>query len=265
MKIIKKDLTKNLTIIFFIFYVIFLFVFFYFKIGETYYHNILNYLNFLNHIIALFFGYSAINYFKLSNKQGKIAFFISLSVLMWLIGEIIWQFNNNAIISIADFFYLLGYPFMMISIFLAITISDNHFISNKKQLFFLFFGIILITILYFKISPINWQKEISFLENLVTSGYVIADFILLIPCFALILVFWKGEYKKAWIYLLIGVFFIIIGDTYYAINYETYEKGSLFDLTWFYGYLFFSLALYTMKQKAQESLDFLKEKLSKDK
>ncbi|MEM3373981.1 MAG: hypothetical protein QXE31_02050 [Candidatus Woesearchaeota archaeon] len=253
---------KYVFMLFFIF-AIFLFLVVDLKIGGSFFPIILNIINFSTHIIAIFFGIRAFNYFKINTHQGKVSFFITASIITWFIGEIIWQINENAVVSIADFFYMSGYFFMTIALFLGLNLVNSDFFKSKKNLVILLLSIGLISYLYFSIIPVNWSKGFSLLENLVTIGYVFADLFILIPCIALILSVWSGKYKQSWIFILIGVCLFIIGDSLYAINYNTYTKGSIVDLTWYYAYLFFALGLYCLRKTAKESIEFLKKNLKK--
>ncbi len=149
---------------------------------------------------------------------------------------------------------------MPIALFLGFKIVNEDYLKNTKNVLVLFSLIIILIITYFSFMKIEWSSEVSFIENLATIGYVIADFILLVPCVGLILMLFNGKYKRAWLFFTIGVLLFVIGDTLYAINYEGFESGSYIDLFWFYSYLAFALGLFCMKKTAEESLNLLKKR-----
>lgn len=246
-------------------YALIMFLVLNFKLGGNYFNLINNVFNFSTILIALYFGFLAIKYFKLKNIQGKIALFISLSIFLWLIADLVWLINDYAVISIADLFYLLGYSFMSFSLFLGIKLVNQDFLKDKKILVFILFLTIILTYLYFLIMPIKWDLTLTFIENLLTTGYVIADFILLIPTTILIIIIWNGSYKETWLYILIGLIFLIIGDTIYTINYNSYTEGSFMNLVWYYSYLFFSLGLFSLKEISKITLNNFKNVIKKGK
>lgn len=136
-------------------------------------------------LIAISFGYLAIRYFGLESTVGKSAFLVSLTMAFWFIGDVIfWFIADEAVVSLADLFWLPAYFFFIAGVYFGAKAIDEGFYKGPK---FILFGAGLLTFLgaiYFYLNPASWNGEVGTLENIATVGYVIADFFLL---FALML------------------------------------------------------------------------------
>jgi hypothetical protein len=253
--------TKKIICSFIIYAIIISFIY-YFKIGGDKFPLIEDIITFTP-LICLFFGYKAIRYFGLKTKQGKSALFITLGIGLWFLADVLWMILfDGAVISIADIFYLLPYILIPIGISLgALTINPEFFKDTKKIVIMIILEILLI-LFFFKVLTIPWSNDIGFIENLVTSGYVIGDLMLLISLSFLLFSILSGKFKLPWIMIAIGTLINFLGDIFYAINYNNYNSGDLIDVSWIIAYLFFGLGLYLLKNTAENALTSFKEKLS---
>ncbi|OGM02919.1 hypothetical protein A3K72_02440, partial [Candidatus Woesearchaeota archaeon RBG_13_36_6] len=181
--------------------------------------------------------------------QGKAILFITIGFVSWTIAEILWIIYQNAIVSPADVFYLLSYPLLVIGILYGIKMSNPYIFKDKKRMLILSFIAIAVLGSYLYFFPLSWDHEITFVENIVTGGYVIADMLLLIPlvflCYSLI----SGTLSIGWIIFAAGVVAMLIADLWYALNYELYTSGKQYiDLAWYLSYFFFIYALIQFKR-----------------
>ncbi|KYK27367.1 hypothetical protein AYK26_03855 [Euryarchaeota archaeon SM23-78] len=195
-------------------------------------------------LITVALGVYLAKVFGTRSLQGKAILFLTIGFFCWTVGEILWIIYEEAVVSFADVAYLLTYPFLMIGIFYGIKMSTPDIFKNKKRIIFL----VLITIaavgVYLYFFPFAWDLEVSFIENLVTSGYVIADLLLIIPLIFLSYSLISGKLSLGWILIGLGIISTLIADLWYVQNYEIYALGKQYiDLLW---YLMFFLVIYAL-------------------
>ncbi|MFH2020614.1 MAG: hypothetical protein ABIJ34_04320 [archaeon] len=223
--------------------------------GEKYFEPLTNIVNLVTGLITLVFGYLAIRYFGMKTLQGKSILVLSASVFIWLLADMLWSIIfGDAIVSFADVLYLMGYPLMFLGVYYGILIVKEDFFSDRKRVLLVLGAIVLCGLLYFKFFPLAWDPESSAVVNIVTSGYVLADMLLIIPVILLVALVIGGSFSYPWILIGVAVFLDIIGDFYYNLNSATYSKGDLVDVVWYLGYLLFAIAFIHMKANAESLL-----------
>jgi hypothetical protein len=62
----------------------------------------------------------------------------------------------------------------------------------------------------------------------------------------------SGMLSSGWILIFFGYILLIIGDLWYAINYETYVTGNFIDMSWNIGFLLFFYAFSQFKKTHDE-------------
>jgi hypothetical protein len=237
----------------------------YFRIGNDYYDLITTIINVITGLIPIYFGYLALRYFGLKTLQGKSILFITLTMFLWLLGDIIWVIVKEVVVSVADIVWLVGYPLFGLGVFYGIKVAYPDYFSEKKKMIILSLILVVLIIVYFKFFPLSWDNEISIVENIVTFGYIFADLLLVIFIVLLISLVFSGVYSQGWIVIGIGALMWWIGDIYYAINYETYVGGDLIDLVWYFGFLFYALGLILLKHNAEKITNGIKKKTQRNK
>jgi len=245
---------------FLIAYALIISVIHYFRTGGEQYDNITAIINIITPLIPLYFGYSTVKYFGLKTIQGKSALCILITMIFWLIGDMVWLLNENAVVSIADALWLGAYPILCLAILYGIKTFSPDFFRQKKRLAVLGLILVALVIVYFKFFPLAWDFNVSIIENIVISGYIIVDLLLLAFIVLLVSLVFSGFYSLAWIAIAVGIIGTLTGDLYYAINYETYASGCLIDLAWYFGYLFYGLGLALMEHNAKKALNVMKKK-----
>ena len=197
-------------------------------------------------LLAVIQSACLIKIFGTKSLQGRAILFLTIAFFCWMVGEILWAISGEAVVSFADIAYLLYYPFVMVSIFQGIMISTPDIFRNKKKIIFLILITVVAVGVYFYFFPFAWDFKISFIENLVTGGYVIADMLLVIPLIFLSYSLISGKLSLGWILIGLGIISTLIADLWYAQNYEIYASGKQFiDLLW---YLMFFLVIYALVQ-----------------
>lgn len=229
-----------------------------FLFGYTSNVNIERFFTITTPLFPICFGILAIIFFK-GSSQGKSAFFMTLTFCFWFVGDILWYFFlDEAVLSIADIFYLSAYALFLIGVIIAIRLVNESFFREKKVP--LIIGLIAAFFIYNYFFPVVWDSSTSVIENIVISGYVLADFILLSAILLLIYSVMSGKFAAPWIAIGIGALLTWIGDIIYALDVENYISGMPLDLTWNLGYLFFALGMILLVQNAKAAMEnaFLK-------
>jgi len=187
-------------------------------------------------LVAVVAGFIAFRKFGFKTVQGKAIFLLTLGFLSSLLAEIIWDFFEIVLKikptpSIADFFYLLAYPFYIWAIISALDIGKIEW--TKKKILFTVIPFILLALItfYFEIYG-GYESYEPLLKNIITVSYGIADMVVLIMLLLMINLsqnFKGGMLERFWILFAIGFIFLWIGDIIYAVYFDQYNTP-----TWFY-------------------------------
>ena len=110
-----------------------------------------------------------------------------------------------------------------------------------------------LVVFIFVFLPIIHDPETSGLALFVSLYYPIADILILIPASILIYItslFGKSKISWPWRFIALGICGFTISDLAYSfmVWQGTYDSGSIVDLGWNLGYLFFALAGLYQKQ-----------------
>ncbi len=248
--------TSKKAVIFVIIYAIAITMIYFFMQEAADFEKIANNLTYLHPIIPAVFGFFAFRYFGIKTLSGKSLLFLLIGVMSWVLGDILWwMLGADGSVTFADFVYLIGYLSISTGIVFGVKTIDSNFFSNKKRLLMICMIAVIAVVIYFKVFPLAWNPESTPLENMVASGYVLGDFIILISTVAIILTALGGSFSRPWIVIGIGVLSIWIADIYYFLNLDTYKGGNLIDLGWIYGYLLFALGFIFMKETAEKAIE----------
>jgi hypothetical protein len=225
--------------------------------GELYFPGVVNILTILTPLLPILLGYLSFRYFGWKTLQGKSTFFILIGIICWLMGDVLWFIVfKEAIISIADAVYFLGYLFLVIGIVFGIRlINPAALFHDKKKLVILGLVTLASVVIFLRLVPLEINYEVSIWENITTVGYTLTDFILISATIIIFASVFYGSYRHAWIMFAFGCVSTFIGDVFYALNYETYTSGDLLDLTWYFGYLFFAMSFILLKHNAEKSME----------
>ncbi len=214
-------------------------------------------ITYLTPLISIFFGYAGIKYFGLKSLQGKSILYITITLSLFLIADIIWSLIGNPVVSISDVLWLGGYLILYLGVFYAIRTVNPGFLHEKKRLLVTALLLLLVAILYFRYFPISWDSEITVVENIVTSGYILADLILAMFVITLLSMILSGSYSVPWLIFSIGAIASGVSDILYAINYDTYKSGDLIDLGWLFSYVFYAIAFILLKSNAEKAMSVM--------
>lgn len=223
--------------------------------GETIYPWLIGALTVLTPLIALAIGFDSLKFFCVTCLQGKVVLFMMLGIALWMFGDVYWLFDET-VPSIADASYLLGYLSFAIAFYYAIRLVDPSFSFFKNPLKLAIVGLItaLVLYLYFHLTPISWDTSMGIIENFLTSGYILADALLILLLVIIIYLILNSEYQKAWLLFGAAIVLTLIGDVIFTLNFTTYKPGDMTDVYWLFGYICFATGFIILKQGAQKSL-----------
>ncbi len=226
-------------------YFILIFAIYFFKLGGEYFDNVTTVVNVISLLIPIFIGISVVKNLGFSTMMGKSVFYMTLALSSYLIGDVLWIIKDFEVISIADFFYLLTYPLILVGVFTGTSPSAKHFFKNFTGIMLLLFIMLLV---YFNFSPITLNSDVNFYENLLTVVYFVADILLFLPVLFITSFIFSETNNTAWVIIGFAIVFLLIADFHYAINFETYVSGDLIDLSWYLSFLLFGLGFSFIKK-----------------
>lgn len=201
--------------------------------------------------LAVALGLGAMQVYGWRNAHGLSLGLLSLGFGSWFVGEVIWFvlriiMNIDPYPSVADIFYLLGYPLLFIGLLLELKeqrleIRDIDPFTRTLVVFFLF--VLYAFVLYFQLF-LAYDPSASLIENFTAISYGLGDFVLIIPAVLVLkttLDFQKGRLYTPWLAVFTGLFLTLIADLLYSIYTEQYSATlfpyNLIDLFWIGGYL----------------------------
>ena len=186
--------------------------------------------------------------FKKTGDHGKAWLFLLGTSVSWFLAETIWTvyeliYDKNPFPSIADVFYLSGYPLMFG--FLMYYLKPVRKAVTKKMMIsaILVSASIAIPSIYMAYSP---EPDVTLFENILATSYPILDSIIFIPAIIGIALFFRGEVNFTWSLICIGILCFAIGDIgfQYATFTNTYYTGHPADIILMWSYILFSFGAY---------------------
>lgn len=207
-------------------------------------------------IFAALAGILAVKIYGLKSITGKSLLAITLGFACWAIGEIIWYayvlIDIDPFPSIADVFFLLGYPLVLLGLYMEFKKARIQLSQLKKAsvaLGLLITFILTVIVFYFGIY-MAYDSSVGFLENAIAMSYGIADLILIVcSLFALSMTraYRGGKFSEFWM-IVIAVFILnLAADVLFAIFSVPYTENAkpyiYIDLIWIAGYLLFAYGM----------------------
>ncbi|NLF51106.1 MAG: EAL domain-containing protein [Leptolinea sp.] len=188
---------------------------------------------------------------KVWPEMARAWLFLSLAQALMVIGDILWAvlelgLDEVPYPSIADVFYLLFYPLLMIAVLWFPVQKQESFGLLKRTLDF--FSIILALLAFFWIYIIGPVIEsvmrLPYWEKFLGLAYPIGD--LIVVGAVSVLVYNRLDRKTGGpiVLILAGLFVMIVTDVIFSIQSieGTYQSGGIIDLGWVIQYILFWLA-----------------------
>ena len=170
--------------------------------------------------------------------------FIFLSLICWLIGELIYVYHQSFLgialpyPSLADVFYLSA------TIFLSLYLYNILLFKKKirKTKSFLYLGLVASAFpVYLLVDSLYYYEEYypnSVLEFVVNTSYYISDAVVIFPCIPIILYSPKNDpFIFHWLSMVISVFILVAADLGYTFMASINEE-LLQNFEWFWSFIF---------------------------
>jgi len=181
-------------------------------------------------------------------KHGIAWITLTVCAVSWLIAELTWIFyevvlNIDPFPSVADIFYLLGYPFLFM--FLIFYIEPVRKAITKKMVIFatLLALSVLIPSLF---VALHEGSNVSYFETVLAYIYPVVDALVIIPALIGIALFFKGQVNFMWTLVCIGIFSMFIADTVFlfADLDMWYYTGHPIEILFYFMYVLISFGVY---------------------
>jgi hypothetical protein len=197
-------------------------------------------------ITGIFVGVAAMmtRRFGFVGSHGKAWLMFLGAATSWCLAETTWAiydlvYNQNPFPSVADIFYVVGYPLFFG--FLMYYIKPVKKAITRKMLVtaIVIAACLAIPCVYIAYSS---DPKVTLLENLLSTAYPVGDAILLVPALLGISLFFRGEVSFSWTIICIGIVFFTIGDIGFQITTfnNTYYAGHPVDIILMCSYILFS-------------------------
>ena len=186
--------------------------------------------------------------FRISGSHGKAWLFFLGTTISWFIAETLWTvyelvYDVNPFPSLADLFFLIGYP--LIFCFLMYYLKPVRKAASRN----IVIGSILVSISILIPSmymAYNLDPKVSLYENILATSYPVADSIILVPALVGVFLFFKGEVNFTWTLICLGIILQSVGDigfqfAQFTNSYYTWHPS---DIIFLWSYLLFSFGIY---------------------
>jgi len=176
--------------------------------------------------------------------------------------------------SLADLFYLVGYPLLAVSLWREIGLAGGVWTRQRTRvvIWSTLVGAMLGFLVFF-LRLTSGEAGASLFEHSVAIAYAVGDVILLAASFVALLFvreYRGGRKAEFWLVLGSGFMATLVADTLFAIYTQEYEAGMLFyrnvlDALWIAGYILFAIAFVQLGWFLREVQHRVKKKLEIDK
>jgi len=190
--------------------------------------------------------------FRQTGNHGKAWLSFLGASISWFIANTLWTayelvYNVNPFPSLADVFFIAGYP--LIFFFLMYYLKPVRKASSRN----IIIGSILVSVAIMIPSiymAYSFDPKVSLLENILATSYPVADSIILIPALIGVVLFFKGEVNFTWSLICLGILLQSAGDTgfQFATYTNTYYTGHPSDIIFLWSYILFSFGAYNHLQ-----------------
>ena len=184
----------------------------------------------------------------LQGSHGKAWISFAIFSAMWFIAEQVWSvlelfYNQKPFPSIADFFYIVGYPAYFIFAILYIR-PVKKAITKKILIFSLLVAVaVLVPSLYMTFENNSDEDKLSII---ISAFYPIADATVLVPALIGVSLFFGGKVNFLWSLMLVGIILEVAADTgfqYFSLDNSLYT-GHPVDILFLWSYVVLVFGVY---------------------
>jgi hypothetical protein len=201
--------------------------------------------------------------FGIAGSHGKAWISFVVFSVMWFIAEQVWMvmelfYHQKPFPSIADFFYLAGYPAYFIFAILYLKPIKDAITKEMIIVASLVAVGLLVPNLYMAFENNSGEDQVAVALG---AAYPIADAIILVPALIGVSLFFGGKVNFLWSLMLIGIIIEVVADTafqYFSLD-NSYYTGHPIDILFLWSYILFSFGVYDhikmFKAKRRSSFD----------
>jgi two-component system, sensor histidine kinase PdtaS len=219
-------------------------------------------------LVAAICGILAVRTYGLNNPHAKAFAFMALGIFFWFLGDFVWMLfevflNKSPFPSVADLFYLLAYPLLLVG--LALELKNNQIIWTPTKIVCSAISSLILAFIVFYFGILKaYAPEETLVNNIIAMAYGVGDLILIIFGVAILMVtigYRKGRLFMPWLLILSGFFLILIADILFAVYREEYENfmglTRNIDLGWILGFLLIAFGFYSIGDAVKSARDKL--------
>ncbi len=218
----------------------------------------LNVFSSLAALLAVLLVYASVAEDEVKRKAWS---FLSLGFALWVLGELAWMaqvvFFNNLVPypSIADLFWILGYPFLFGG--LMYRLNSIGFSQDKVtavNILLLVVGIAFAAVLMLTMPKVFSLSAVH-LDQTLNLVYSVGDLVLFVLA-ASVAFFFAAEsvslagpnLSKAWIIFAVGFAIHAVYDVFFSffISFDSYSSGSSFDFLYDVAYATIALGAFLL-------------------
>lgn len=207
-------------------------------------------------LLATIIAFMNFKKYGLASETGRVWLWLAVGLLSWFLGEFIWYaykyfLGLDPSISLADFFYLLAYPFLFVGLYKEYQLAKSEAKGGRKLAWLINAVALVVTalVVYFGIYK-AYDPTADNLNNFFAMVYGVADLFLVFACLLVSKVsssYQGGKFFRLWILMTAGFLVYLIGDVLYAIYREPYIEEirpyTCIDIIWVLGYYLLSIAM----------------------
>lgn len=184
----------------------------------------------------------------ITGSHGKAWISFTIFSAMWFIAETVWMilelfYNQKPFPSLADAFYLVGYPAYFVFAILYIKPVRDGITKKMITVSLLVAAAVLVPNLYMAFDNSSGEDQLS---TILGAIYPVADAIVLGPALIGVMLFFGGRVNFLWSLMLLGVIVEVIADTgfqYFSLDNSIYT-GHPIDILFLWSYVLFSFGVY---------------------
>ncbi|MEX0657030.1 MAG: hypothetical protein WD154_05750 [Nitrosopumilaceae archaeon] len=183
-----------------------------------------------------------------SGKHGTALIALVGFAICWFFAEITWimqelYFKIDPFPSVADLFYLVGYPFLLMFVISYLEPLKDGITKEILAIAILAATIVLVSSLY---VVLNEDEELSHYEFALLAGYPVADAIILVPSLLGVILFFKGKVNFMWTLVFVGVISLYVADTTFLYTQleDTYYTGHPLEMLFHFMYFLMAFGIY---------------------
>ena len=199
-------------------------------------------------------------------SHGKAWISFAVFSVMWFIAEQVWMilelfYDQRPFPSIADFFYVAGYPAYFI--FAILYLKPVKEAVTRKMIIVSSLVVIAVLVpnLYMAFENNSDEDQVAVALG---TFYPIADAIVLVPALIGVSLFFGGKVNFLWSLMMIGIIVEVVADTafqYFSLD-NSYYTGHPVDILFLWSYILFSFGVYDHIKVFKGKRDSLSDKES---